>query len=39
MPRTVPQQTSPLFDRLAGGIGVARTMRALCKKKPETPLT
>jgi hypothetical protein len=28
------QQTSPLFDRLVSGFGVARMMRALCKKSP-----
>jgi hypothetical protein len=30
--RFAPQQTSPLFDHLVSGFGVARMMRALCKK-------
>jgi hypothetical protein len=37
--RFVPQQTGPLFDRRVSGFGVARMMRALCKKKPGTPPT
>jgi hypothetical protein len=37
--RFVPQQISPLSDRLVSGCGVARMLRALCKKKPGTPLT
>jgi len=38
-PEPIDQTTSPLFDRLVSGFGVARMMRALCKNKPGTPPT